>query len=99
MVRHTSLGEIVGPNPFAPVACANLTFAGFCSCRPLSLLGQFENFCPQYPHCLVTVLELRFSSWHCTTMPVVSGVLAGLAALCLGAVMAFCGAHFALRKA
>src|SRR3982075_3893008 len=27
------------------------------------------------------------------------GVLAGLAALCLGAVMAFCGAHFALRKA
>ncbi|KRR25204.1 hypothetical protein [Bradyrhizobium retamae] len=29
----------------------------------------------------------------------VSGVLAGLAALCLGALMAFCGAHFALRKA
>jgi hypothetical protein len=28
-----------------------------------------------------------------------SGVLAGLAALCLGAAMAFCGAHFALRKA
>jgi len=26
-------------------------------------------------------------------------VLAGLAALCLGAVMAFCGAHFALRRA
>jgi hypothetical protein len=25
-------------------------------------------------------------------------VLAGLAALCLGAVMAFCGAHFALRR-
>jgi hypothetical protein len=24
-------------------------------------------------------------------------VLAGLAALCLGAVMAFCGAHFSLR--
>lgn len=32
-------------------------------------------------------------------VPTVSGVLAGLAALCLGAVMAFCGAHFALRKA
>jgi hypothetical protein len=32
-------------------------------------------------------------------IPTVSGVLAGLAALCLGAVMAFCGAHFALRKA
>jgi hypothetical protein len=32
-------------------------------------------------------------------MPTISGVLAGLAALCLGAVMAFCGAHFALRKA
>ncbi len=31
-------------------------------------------------------------------VPTVSGVLAGLAALCLGAVMAFCGAHFALRK-
>jgi drug/metabolite transporter (DMT)-like permease len=31
--------------------------------------------------------------------PTISGVLAGLAALCLGAVMAFCGAHFALRRA
>ena len=28
----------------------------------------------------------------------VAAVLAGLAALCLGAVMAFCGAYFALRK-
>ena len=28
----------------------------------------------------------------------VSAVLAGLAALCLGAAMAFCGAYFALRK-
>src|SRR5512147_144787 len=32
-------------------------------------------------------------------VPTISGVLAGLAALCLGAEMAFCGAHFALRKA
>jgi hypothetical protein len=32
-------------------------------------------------------------------IPTISGVLAGLAVLCLGAVMAFCGAHFALRKA
>src|SRR6476469_11140015 len=32
-------------------------------------------------------------------IPTISGVLAGLAALCLGAVMAFCSAHFALRKA
>jgi hypothetical protein len=32
-------------------------------------------------------------------IPTTSGVLAGLAALCLGAIMAFCGAHFALRKA
>ena len=31
-------------------------------------------------------------------IPTVSGVLAGLAALCLGAAMAFCGAHFASRK-
>jgi len=31
-------------------------------------------------------------------LPTISGVLAGLAALCLGAVMAFCGAHFALRR-
>jgi hypothetical protein len=31
-------------------------------------------------------------------IPTISGVLAGLAALCLGAVMAFCGAYFALRK-
>ena len=32
-----------------------------------------------------------------SAVPTISGVLAGLAALCLGAVMAFCGAHFALR--
>src|ERR1700732_3270716 len=32
-------------------------------------------------------------------IPTIFGVLAGLAALCLGAVMAFCGAHFALRRA
>jgi hypothetical protein len=32
-------------------------------------------------------------------IPSLSGVLAGLGALCLGAVVAFCGAHFALRKA
>jgi hypothetical protein len=31
--------------------------------------------------------------------PTISGVPAGFAALCLGAVMAFCGANFALRKA
>jgi len=31
-------------------------------------------------------------------VPTISGVLAGLAALCLGALVAFCGAHFALRK-
>jgi hypothetical protein len=31
-------------------------------------------------------------------IPTVSGVLAGIAALCLGALVAFCGAHFALRK-
>jgi len=32
-------------------------------------------------------------------LPTVAGVVAGVAALCLGAAMAFCGAHFALRKA
>jgi hypothetical protein len=32
-------------------------------------------------------------------VPTIAGVLAGLAALCLGGLMAFCGAHFALRKA
>jgi hypothetical protein len=31
-------------------------------------------------------------------VPTISGVLAGLAALCLGALVAFCGANFALRK-
>jgi hypothetical protein len=31
-------------------------------------------------------------------IPSMSGVLAGIAALCLGAAMAFCGAHFALRR-
>jgi hypothetical protein len=34
-----------------------------------------------------------------SAIPTISGVLAGIAALCLGAAMAFCGAHFALRKA
>lgn len=34
-----------------------------------------------------------------SAIPTVSGVLAGLASLGLGAAMAFCGAHFALRKA
>ena len=34
-----------------------------------------------------------------SAIPTISGVLAGIAALCLGAVMAFCGAHFALRRA
>ena len=32
-------------------------------------------------------------------LPTVSGVLAGIAALYVGAAMSFCGAHFALRKA
>ncbi len=32
-------------------------------------------------------------------LPTVAGVVAGLAALLLGGLMAFCGAHFALRKA
>jgi drug/metabolite transporter (DMT)-like permease len=31
-------------------------------------------------------------------LPTASGLLAGLAALVLGAAMAFCGAHFAQRK-
>lgn len=31
--------------------------------------------------------------------PTVAGVVTGLAVLCLGAMIAFCGAHFALRKA
>ena len=33
-----------------------------------------------------------------STGSTISSVLAGIAALCLGAVMAFCGANFALRK-
>ena len=33
-----------------------------------------------------------------SAVPTTSGLLAALAALCLGAVMAFCGAHFALRR-
>ena len=32
-------------------------------------------------------------------IPTAAGVVAGLAALVLGGLMAFCGAHFALRKA
>ena len=34
-----------------------------------------------------------------SSIPTAAGMLAGLAALALGAMMAFCGAHFALRKA
>jgi hypothetical protein len=34
-----------------------------------------------------------------SSIPTAAGVLAGFAALGLGALMAFCGAHFALRKA
>lgn len=34
-----------------------------------------------------------------SAIPTMSGVQAGLVALCLGALMAFCGAHFALRRA
>jgi hypothetical protein len=33
-----------------------------------------------------------------SAIPTISGVLAGIAALVLGAAMAFCGAHFALRR-
>ncbi|MBN9004655.1 MAG: hypothetical protein J0H40_04500 [Rhizobiales bacterium] len=33
-----------------------------------------------------------------SAVPTVAGMLGGLAALILGTVMAFCGAHFALRK-
>jgi hypothetical protein len=33
-----------------------------------------------------------------STGSTISNVLAGIAALCLGALMAFCGANFALRK-
>jgi hypothetical protein len=33
-----------------------------------------------------------------SAVPTVAGMLGGLAALCLGTVMAFCGAHFALRR-
>jgi hypothetical protein len=32
-------------------------------------------------------------------VPTIAGLLAGLAVLGLGALMAFCGAHFALREA
>jgi len=33
-----------------------------------------------------------------TVIPTISGLVASLVALCLGALMAFCGAHFALRR-
>jgi hypothetical protein len=33
-----------------------------------------------------------------SAIPTISVVLAGFAALCLGALMAFCGAHFALQR-
>lgn len=34
-----------------------------------------------------------------SAMPTLAGLVTGLAALIIGAVMAFCGAHFALRRA
>lgn len=34
-----------------------------------------------------------------SAIPTMSGVLTGVVALCLGGAMAFCGAHFALRRA
>lgn len=34
-----------------------------------------------------------------SAIPTMSGVLTGVVALCLGGLMAFCGAHFALRSA
>jgi hypothetical protein len=34
-----------------------------------------------------------------TAMPTIAGLLTGVAALAIGAMMAFCGAHFALRRA
>jgi hypothetical protein len=34
-----------------------------------------------------------------SAIPTIAGVLTGVAALAIGAVMAFCGAHFALRRA
>ena len=34
-----------------------------------------------------------------SSMPTIAGFVAALAALALGAAMAFCGAHFAMRKA
>ncbi len=34
-----------------------------------------------------------------SAVPTAAGVLAGVTALCLGALMAFCGAYFALRTA
>ncbi len=33
-----------------------------------------------------------------SAIPTISGVVAGLVALCLGALMAFCGAYFSLRR-
>jgi hypothetical protein len=33
-----------------------------------------------------------------SAVPTLAGLVAGVAALCLGAVMALCGAHFALRR-
>ena len=47
----------------------------------------------------VGVLVLAGAGQAASAPPTISGVLAGLAALGLGAAMAFCGAHFALRKA
>ncbi len=34
-----------------------------------------------------------------SAVPSLAGLLAGVAALCIGAIMAFCGANFALRRA
>ena len=50
----------------------------------------------------VLVIVLAASGQAATgasSAPTVAGLLTGVAALIIGAVMAFCGAHFALRRA
>ena len=59
---------------------------------------------PRLRHFLIAVVVLLLAgagqvASAPSAIPTISGVLAGLVALGLGAAMAFCGAHFASRRA
>jgi hypothetical protein len=99
------------PREFMPAGAAAawwlIATGGFCGgyFTATLMVGAVSGQIPQRMRqflVAVGVLVLAGAGQAASTpspIPTISGVLTGLAALGLGAVMAFCGAHFALRKA